>query len=171
MREWLRDLYSHQAWADAEHWRAFDAHQAALADGVLRQRQHHVHLVQRAFLSLARGEAVVVTRPEDFATADALKDYAREYHARAAAFLDSVSEARLAEPLQVPWFRDPPIRLTVAQGLLQAAMHSQHHRGQNAARLRDLGGEPPPIDFIVWLWKDKPAPRWEREPLSAPPGS
>jgi uncharacterized damage-inducible protein DinB len=39
-------------------------------------------------------------------------------------------------------------------------MHSQHHRGQNATRLRELGGEPPMTDLIVWYWKGRPGPRW-----------
>jgi uncharacterized damage-inducible protein DinB len=39
-------------------------------------------------------------------------------------------------------------------------MHSHYHRGQNATRLRELGGEPPPTDLIVWYWKGRPAPEW-----------
>jgi uncharacterized damage-inducible protein DinB len=37
--------------------------------------------------------------------------------------------------------------------LLQAVLHSQHHRGQIATRLRDLGGCPPTVDYIVWKRK------------------
>jgi hypothetical protein len=32
--------------------------------------------------------------------------------------------------VQIPWFQDPPCLITVAQALVQAAMHTQHHRGQ-----------------------------------------
>ena len=39
-------------------------------------------------------------------------------------------------------------------------MHSQHHRAQNATRLRELGGKPPTTDLIVWYWKGRPAPHW-----------
>jgi uncharacterized damage-inducible protein DinB len=39
-------------------------------------------------------------------------------------------------------------------------MHSHHHRGQNATRLRELGGVPPSTDLIVWYWKGKPTPSW-----------
>jgi len=39
-------------------------------------------------------------------------------------------------------------------------MHSTHHRGQVNARLRELGGEPPLADFIVWLWWGRPAASW-----------
>jgi uncharacterized damage-inducible protein DinB len=37
------------------------------------------------------------------------------------------------------------------------ALHSQHHRGQNATRLRELGAVPPATDLIVWYWKGRPA--------------
>jgi hypothetical protein len=28
-------------------------------------------------------------------------------------------------------------------------------------RLRDLGGRPRNVDFIIWAWKDRPAAQWE----------
>lgn len=52
MNRLLRDLYYHQAWADAEHWRALEAFPTALEDTTLRGRLHHYHFVQHAFLWL-----------------------------------------------------------------------------------------------------------------------
>ena len=69
-------------------------------------------------------------------------------------------QARMDEMIEVPWFK-PPARLSVRQALTQAAMHSLYHRGQNATRLRELGGVPPTTDFIVWLKDGQPAARWE----------
>jgi uncharacterized damage-inducible protein DinB len=37
--------------------------------------------------------------------------------------------------------------------LLQTVLHSQHHRGQIAMRLRALGGAPPTVDYILWKRK------------------
>ena len=54
------------------------------------------------------------------------------------------------------WFPDPPCIITVAEALVQVAMHSQHHRGQLMTRLKDFGGEPKNVDWIIWLWKQKP---------------
>jgi uncharacterized damage-inducible protein DinB len=48
----------------------------------------------------------------------------------------------------------------VAQALVQAAMHTQHHRGQCMTRLKDFGGEPVNVDWIIWLWKQKPEAQW-----------
>ena len=67
----------------------------------------------------------------------------------------------LSRTLHVPWFPDPPCVLTTAEALVQVAMHTQHHRGQCMTRLKDFGGEPKNVDWIIWLWKGKPAGRWE----------
>src|SRR5271165_4743825 len=40
--------------------------------------------------------------------------------------------------------------------LLQALTHSQHHRGQNASRMRQLGVTPPMTDFVVWYALGRP---------------
>jgi len=161
MLDMLKELYHHQEWADAEHWRAFRSHPIALEDTAIRQRLHHIHLVQQAFLSLARGEPVNPTKLEDFESMASLRAYAREHHQRARAFLAGLEPFRLHEMLIIPWFKEPPIRITLAQALMQATMHSHYHRAQNAARLRELGGEPPLTDLILWYWKERPPATWE----------
>src|SRR5947209_970304 len=82
MNPLLRDFYGHQVWADAEHWRAIEAHPPAAADKATRDRLHHIHLVQRAFRWIVgdRQSTFTITKPEDFAMAADLKAYAREYH-------------------------------------------------------------------------------------------
>ena len=49
----------------------------------------------------------------------------------------------------------------MAEALVQVAMHTQHHRGRLMTRLKDFGGEPKNVDWIIWLWKGKPTGRWE----------
>lgn len=161
MRGLLLDLYGHQAWADAEHWRALEAHPGALKDSAIRNRLYHYHLTQRAFLFIVRGAVLSFPRLEEFPTMEALKEYAKNYHGEALDFLRRASDFELERLVVVPWFKDPPISITVAQALTQAAMHSQYHRGQNASRLRELGGSPPLIDLIAWYWKGRPEPKWE----------
>ena len=161
MRELLRDLYGHQEWADALHWSAFAAHPGALDDPKLRERLHHIHLVQRAFLGVARGTGMPDrTRLEDFAGMDELKAEALRYHEAARRFVEEASDAALAARAQLPWFEDPPLDISLAQALHQCAMHSHYHRGQNATRLRELGAEPPLSDLIVWWWKGRPPAQW-----------
>jgi uncharacterized damage-inducible protein DinB len=158
----LRDLHGHQAWADAESWRAIEAHPPARDDRAIRDRLHHIHIVQRAFRWIVgtREPTFAMTTPADFATLGDLKAYAREYYDEMAVFFATLTTERLDAPIGVPWFTDPPLSITVAEALTQCAMHSQHHRGQNATRLRELGGEPPTTDLIVWYWKGRPPAVW-----------
>ncbi|MFH0989290.1 MAG: DinB family protein [bacterium] len=157
----LRDLYGHQEWADAELWRAIEALPTAMEDTALRARLHHIFLVQSAFLSVVQKERFIRSRAEDFSELSALKGSVIAVHKKAAGFLASCSEAQLEEIVTVPWFRNPPVNLPIRLALMQAAMHSHYHRGQNATRLRELGGEPPLTDLIVWYWKNKPEAQWE----------
>ena len=162
MNPLLRDLYGHQVWADAAHYRAIAAHPPARSDAAMRSRLHHIHLVQRGFLWAVadRSGPFPMTRPDDFASIDDLEAYARGYHDEVRQFLGGVTEERLAAPITMPWFDDPPLTLSVTEALTQCAMHSHYHRGQNATRLRELGGEPPLTDLIVWYWKGRPAAAW-----------
>jgi uncharacterized damage-inducible protein DinB len=162
VKPYLLELYGHQAWADAEHWRAIQAHPAALSDPAIRKRLVHIHLVESAFLWLVgpRHAEFAAFEVADFPDIINLKARARAFHAGFAALLDEMSDERLAEEIGVPWFKDPPLRIRVEDALLQAAMHSQYHRGQNATRMRELGVEPPLTDFIAWLWRGRPRPDW-----------
>ena len=162
MNPLLRDLYGHQEWADAEHWRVIDATAAAANDAALRARLHHLHLVQRAFRWIVgdRQAPFTIAKLEDLSGPGELKAAARAYHDEVGRFLAALSDERFDERIDVPWFRDPPLSLTVAEALTQCAMHSQWHRGQNAVRLRELGAEPPPVDLIVWYWKGRPSAVW-----------
>lgn len=159
MHATLTDLFAHQAWADAEQWRALSAHPGALDDPEVQERLRHIALVQTAFLDVLRGQVPRLPRPgEEPAMADLLPAV-RRYHDDAAAFVASVAP-RLDELVQIPWFKDPACRLPIREALLQVALHSHGHRAQNATRLRVLGGQPPTTDYIVWLWKGRPAPAW-----------
>ena len=160
--DWLRNLYGHQSWADAEQWRALGEHTAARSDQAIHNRLHHIHFVQHAFLWTIsdRKSQFAVTTAGDFASFDELRAYAREYHQKITPVLSGLSDERLAEPVRIVWFNDPPLSITVAEALTQCTMHSHYHRGQNATRLRELGGTPPTTDLIFWQWKGRPDGAW-----------
>ena len=149
MISYLEELYMHQEWADAEHWRAFESFPQALEDKAIRERLLHIHLVQQAFLWLLgpRDVGFTVKKIEDFPNMSDLKQYGRDGLSRMNELVRGFDPMR-AEIIEVPWFK-PPARITIRQALTQAAMHSHYHRGQNATRLRELGGTPPTTDFIV----------------------
>lgn len=154
----LRDLLAHHAWADAVFIRAWEA--SGIDDGELRQRLAHGVQVQEAFLAVLKGDAPA---DPDAGAPDLpdLKKRCRDNHEIFAALARSLDEASLLETVRIPWFPEPPCIITVTDALTQVCMHSQHHRGQNITRLKSLGGKIRNVDYIVWLWKQKPEPRWD----------
>ena len=161
MNSYLLELYAHQEWADAKHWRAFEAHAPALADKAICERLLHIHQVQNAFLWMTgpRTSEFAFKTMESFPTMAALKKYAQEYHAAVADLLKGLDTAQLEEIVEAPWF-SRPTRISRRHALMQAAMHSHYHRGQNATRMRELGGVPPTTDFIIWVRAGQPGARW-----------
>jgi len=154
----LKDLLSHQAWADAVFFRAWEA-SGALEDLDLRSRTEHAVSAQEAFLQVLKGDTVVMpNRPlPDFQT---LKARCEAGHQVLGALGRGLDQASLANTIRIPWLLDPPCVIPVSDLLLQACLHSQHHRGQCMARLKAIGAAPKNVDYILWLWKQKPEPRW-----------
>jgi uncharacterized damage-inducible protein DinB len=54
-----------------------------------------------------------------------------------------------------------PAPITIAESMQQVALHSLYHRGQVNVRLREVGGEPPTVDFNVWIWLERPRAKRE----------
>lgn len=157
MRTTLIDLTRHCIWADTALWDAVEAHPAAIADPVILDRFHHIHLVQRAFVHMVRGETVDPHMGKGLDPAS-LREWGRAGAVTLLELARLIPDGELAEQFDIPWFRNPPIEITRGEAILQACLHSVHHRGQNAARLRELGGEPLMIDYIYWIWKRRPEP-------------
>lgn len=166
--EVLRVLYQHMEWADAAVWRAVLASESARTDEKLRGLFYHLHLVQRAFLRAWRGEARETPYPT-FNEVTSLMRWGREYHGEISAHFEKLSEEEMLSPMQLPWSEiverelgKSPALLNVGETMLQVPLHSQYHRGQINARLREVGGEPPPVDYIVWMWLSRPIAVWPR---------
>jgi uncharacterized damage-inducible protein DinB len=154
----LNALLNHQAWADAVFFYTWQA-SGALEDEDLRSRTDHMVSTQEAFLQVLKGEAVVYPeRP--LPGFPALKARCETGHQVLKALGRGLDDASLAKLVRIPWFPDPPCVIPVSDALLQVCLHSQHHRGQCMARLRALGAAPKNVDYIIWLWKQKPEPRW-----------
>jgi uncharacterized damage-inducible protein DinB len=155
----LRDLMAHAEWANAVFFGTWGKSPARDHDE-MRQRVAHVVGVQEGFLAVLRGEAPGGPPDGPPPSFDELKARAATSHAGLRAFAGSLDAEGLARKVRIPWFPDPPCVITVAEALVQAAMHTQHHRGQLMTRLKDHGGTPLNVDWIIWLWKGKPQGRW-----------
>ena len=167
----LKDLFHHMEWADATVWRAVlalpdtatDSEQAAK----LRELCHHIPLVQDAFLKIWTHAEMVHPELSTFDGPAAVCAWHREYYPRLRAFLETVSEEDLETPYHLPWAErfarrvgKAPEPTTLGEMMTQVTQHSTHHRGQVTARLRALGGEPPLVDYIAWIWYGRPRAEW-----------
>jgi uncharacterized damage-inducible protein DinB len=155
----LNDLMAHSEWANAVFFNTWDKSPAREHEE-MRQRVGHVVGVQSGFLAVLRGETPGGPPTGPPASFDELKARAIASHEGMRAFAKSLDDEGLGRKVRIPWFPDPPCVITVPEALVQAAMHTQHHRGQLMTRLKDFGGEPKNVDWIIWLWKGKPQARW-----------
>ena len=162
----LSDLFRHMEWADALVWSAVLRNSPLVTDTVIRERLYHIHLVQRAFLHIWRGEQMHFDGT-DTLRGEALATWARAYHADVSRFLTTLDDSRLNGTVELPWAARITERIgttvtspLLAETLMQVSSHSTHHRGQVTARIRELGLEPPLTDFIAWVWSGKPRPTW-----------
>jgi uncharacterized damage-inducible protein DinB len=160
MKDLILDFYGHQQWADAEVWKALEAHPASFQDDDIRKKLHHLHMVQSAYLAIVTNAEWTRKKLEEFASMLELKAYGIAHHALWMKFLPQITEEKLNEKAIIPWFRNSPVDITIGQAIIQASMHSHYHRGQITMRLRQLGGEPPTTDFVAWYMKRKPEPGW-----------
>jgi uncharacterized damage-inducible protein DinB len=159
MLTFLRDLMAHAEWANAVFFHTWGKSPARNHEE-LRQRVGHIIGVQHGFLQVLRGETPGAPPGGPPPSYDDLQTRAQTSHAGLSDFATALTPETLSKTVRVPWFPDPPCIITAAQALVQAAMHSQHHRGQCMTRLKDFGGEPKNVDWIIWLWKQKPPARW-----------
>jgi uncharacterized damage-inducible protein DinB len=157
-------LFAHMEWADAMVWRAVTDGAAAADDKTLHDRLYHIHATQTAFLQAWRGEEVVFTGADDYPGLDAIRKLGRDFYAVAPGSVASLSPDAIERELILPWsiyfakragFTPHPS--TLGETLLQLPSHSTYHRGQVNTRIRELGGTPPLVDFIAWIWAGKPA--------------
>ena len=169
MQNTLHDLFKHMAWADAAIWRTVLAADAAAGDERLRHLLHHIHTVQHALLRVWTNQSPERRALDTFPDFPALARWGKTYHESLAASWDAVVAADLNSPVLVPWVKRveqrlgrPAAAITLAETMLQAALHSTHHRAQVSARLRELGVEPPTTDFIAWVWLGKLPVSWPK---------
>jgi uncharacterized damage-inducible protein DinB len=172
--EELNGLAAHMEWADAHVWATALQSSAARGDERLRGWLHHLHTVQRAFTSFWRQQPPNFSDLASFDGLPALATWGRAGLADLRTFLATADAASMTRVIELPWAQrfaptgSAVVHPTLAETALHLSIHTAHHRGQVNARLRELGAEPPLVDYIAWIWKGRPAPVWPRN-VPAPP--
>jgi uncharacterized damage-inducible protein DinB len=151
--ELLQDLARHQAWADTAHWKALHENGALLEDLEIRKRLSHMVTALRMLTALARGETPDPSGMKDTVPADQLEAALGKANGD---LLEALRNIDLQKTISLPRGPRGPWEAPAGVLLLQAITHSQHHRGQNASRMRQLGATPPMTDFVVWYALGRP---------------
>ena len=160
-----RCLLLHMEWADSLAWNAALGVPALARDERLLKRLYHFHSTQWAYLHLFQGSPIEVPQPQELPDLQSMGRCVRRFYRELAAFLDGLDEARLRQRVEFPFVAriierfGSMVPTSVSECILQLALHTAHHRGQVMTVLRESGCEPPTIDFIVWLWTERPAPQ------------
>jgi len=154
-------------WADASVWAEVLRHGPSTEDPFVRDSLTHLHVVQRAYLTGWTGGTPTPNRTGDFPTLGALRSWGRTYYGEVSAFLDSLGDDDLANKGDVLWpelieraIGRPPVPIRLSDMVYQVVAHSTHHRAQVNRRIRELGGDPPFIDYVAWAWLGDPEPSW-----------
>ncbi len=165
--ELMRDLYTHMEWADSAVWHAALATPEVGADDNIRDRLVHIHMTQRGFLQVWTKQPLPPFQGLKFGDLRAVYTWMRPYYHDVLALLGTLHSTDLTTITPVPWakyFVKPTGRVPgvtmLGETMFQVTSHSTYHRGQVNTRLRELGAEPPTVDYIAWLWQGRPAPMW-----------
>ncbi len=154
----FRELFHHQAHADASMLMAIKRHQAASNDPELRKLFHHILVAHRFWIHLCQGLPFSVEAENVVpATLDKIVARFQATQMQELVWLDQLEASDLARVLESQYI--PGRQVTLGEALTQVCLHSHGHRAQCATRLRMLGGEPPPTDYILWV-SDRPHPAW-----------
>jgi uncharacterized damage-inducible protein DinB len=155
----LQDLVQHKWYANARLLAAVQQAPAAAQDQQVRDLLHHILLANRFWLKVSRGVPFSLEKesqvPESL---DALVAQYKETYTEEAAWVKQLTDAELERQLQASYFKGRTF--SVEEGLVQICLHSHGHRAQVAIRLRELGGTPPSLDYVIWLKDDRPPVIW-----------
>ena len=151
--ELLQELARHQIWADQAHWKTLHENASLLEDAEIRKRMNHMLMALRMLTGLARGETPDLTGMKDIDPAGELEAALEKANRDLVDVLGSVDLQKM-----IPLPRGPkgPWEAPAGVLLLQAITHSQHHRAQNASRMRQLGVNPPMTDYVLWYALGRP---------------
>ncbi len=166
----IQVLYEYDRWANRRVLQAASAltpeqFTRDLGGGFRSLRDTLVHIIGGEWFYLAfwkapsRSSALVADlkkrhtalfEPSQFTSVAAVASKWAEVEAEQAEFVRSVTNESLAEMVPV---REAKLRL--AETMQHLANHSTYHRGQVALMMRQLGAEPLPTDFHVFLMESR----------------
>ncbi len=112
----------------------------------------HMLYCEESFLARCQG-GPLTTEEEDVATLAGIRQEWQRVQQEQQAYLQGIAAAELAREVQMT-IRGQALALPVWQLMLQAVVHSVHHRGELSIVLTGLGHPLPTSDIILWFVRE-----------------
>ncbi|MFI5272480.1 MAG: DinB family protein [Ktedonobacterales bacterium] len=151
----LRDLYAHNAWANARVFAVCrDADRQQLEDqapgtfGTLAETLQHLVVVEDVYARMLRGEPLERVEAREDHDLDWFAERSAQLGQEYVAIAATDDAAFYDDELRVPWF---DFHLTKHDGLLQVLSHSAQHRAQVLSTLGARGVEVPDVDYVLYV--------------------
>ena len=159
----LQKLIDHLFWADMRIWNVVLANSASKSNTKIREALFHSHMTQDAFFHVWTDTPFDIPKNESYDNIEAVKKYADKVSTQLSDYFENLSELKLEEKIEIPWSKyfvkttgKEAASTTLLDTLMQVIMHTTYHRGQINKSLRELEIDPLIVDYIAWLWMDKP---------------
>jgi uncharacterized damage-inducible protein DinB len=148
MRQYLRRLFDHMAWADARAVAAL--REAAGVSELARAELAHVVGVEHVWLARLEGRpATVAVWPE--LTVDECDALAHDTAAGFRAYVERLDDETLERTVHYRNSAGAEFDTKISDILLHVALHGSYHRGKVAAALRGAGAEPAATDYVSFV--------------------
>jgi uncharacterized damage-inducible protein DinB len=148
MKDHLRRLFDHMAWADERALKALRKSEGA--SELAHSELAHVLGAEHVWLARLEGRpASVPVWPE--LSVDECEALARETQAAFHTFVERQDETTLERTVHYRNSVGAEFDTKVSDILLHVALHGSYHRGKVAAALRASGAEPAPTDYIAFV--------------------
>jgi len=148
VRDYLRRLFRHMAWADERALAAL--RKAGGASELAHSELAHVLGAEHVWLARLEGRpATVAVWPE--LTIDECAALSRETGAGFLAYVEHTDDAALERTVHYRNSAGAEFDTKASDILLHVALHGSYHRGKVAAALRAAGAEPAPTDYIGFV--------------------
>jgi len=170
----LTDLYEYNRWA---HELVFDSvleltkeqYERKVGGSFPSARLTLEHMLATEVVWLSRWEGHSLGEAPDYsgiADAHSLIRMWRSFRNRQYAFITSLADDELNKPIAIRTRSGIETVQPLVETMLHVVNHATYHRGQVNARLREVGGTPPLVDYIAWIWFGRPAPNWSSAPAT-----
>jgi uncharacterized damage-inducible protein DinB len=148
VKEYLRRLFEHMAWAD--HHALAALRKSGGASKLAHSELAHVLGAEHVWLARLEGRpATVAVWPE--LSVDECEALARETRAGFDAFVERQGDTSLERTVHYRNSAGAEFDSKVSDILLHVALHGSYHRGKVAAALRASGADPAATDYIGFV--------------------